>query len=494
MEMFLGNVNALLERGFIALEDKEWKKADDFFEQCLNQDARLAKAYLGKMMADLHVEKQKQLGYLSESFESNPNYNKIIRYGDDELKSEIFGYLNQINLRKFESIYNNALAYMARANTPGYNADAAITDYRTAIGLLNNITGYKDVNNLINICGGKISEFQIKIENERQIAEQLEAEKKAAKKKASQKRKKKIIIAFVLIIAILATTVFSVFLYKKDQQKIIAISANWMYTVALRKNGTVMAIGECNTNSIKNWEDIIAISADNPIVGLKENGTVVTSCDYEDGLLGPCDICKTKKWKNIVAISAKGGHIVGLKRDSTVVAIVPSQFIEDKGQGDVGNWKNITDISTGAYHTVGIKKDGTVVAVGDNEYGQCNVENWKDIIAISANGYNTIGLKKDGTVVATGLNDCGQCDVENWKDITAVSAGGNHTLGLKKNGTVVATGLNVYDCTDVENWEDIVDISASLYQSVGLKKDGTVIAVGNNTYGQCDVEKFNKSN
>ena len=43
-----GNVSALLKRGFMALEDEDWSKADEFFEQALNQNAELPEAYLGK--------------------------------------------------------------------------------------------------------------------------------------------------------------------------------------------------------------------------------------------------------------------------------------------------------------------------------------------------------------------------------------------------------------------------------------------------------------
>jgi tetratricopeptide (TPR) repeat protein len=45
------NITALLQRGNMALEDKDWKKSDDFFEEVLNQDAQCAEAYLGKLLA-----------------------------------------------------------------------------------------------------------------------------------------------------------------------------------------------------------------------------------------------------------------------------------------------------------------------------------------------------------------------------------------------------------------------------------------------------------
>ncbi len=52
--VYTGNVNALLKRGNMALEDGEWEKADDFFEQVLNQDAECAEAYWGKYLASNH--------------------------------------------------------------------------------------------------------------------------------------------------------------------------------------------------------------------------------------------------------------------------------------------------------------------------------------------------------------------------------------------------------------------------------------------------------
>lgn len=45
------NVSALLKRGNIALEDGEWNKANEFFEQVLNQDAENAEAYWGQVLA-----------------------------------------------------------------------------------------------------------------------------------------------------------------------------------------------------------------------------------------------------------------------------------------------------------------------------------------------------------------------------------------------------------------------------------------------------------
>lgn len=48
------NANALVKRGYMALEDGEWVKAEEYFDQALNQNAELADAYLGKFLASQH--------------------------------------------------------------------------------------------------------------------------------------------------------------------------------------------------------------------------------------------------------------------------------------------------------------------------------------------------------------------------------------------------------------------------------------------------------
>lgn len=258
------------------------------------------------------------------------------------------------------------------------------------------------------------------------------------------------------------------------------ISAGSFYTVGLKADGTVAAVGldsygECG---VSDWKDVVAISAGSShTIGLKADGTVVA---VGDNGYGQCDV---SNWKDIVAVSAGDFHTVGLKADGTVVTVGLNEY----GQCNVSDWKDIIAVSARGYQTVGLKADGTVVVVSDNEYGQCNVSGWKDIIAVSAGGGCTFGLKSDSTVVAVGNNKYGQCNVSNWKDIIAISAGGAKTVGLKRDGTVVAVGYNEYGQCDVSAWKDIVAISANGFHTVGLKVDGAVVAAGMNSDGECDV-------
>ena len=211
-------------------------------------------------------------------------------------------------------------------------------------------------------------------------------------------------------------------------------------------------------------------------VGLKRDGTVVAVGDNRAGE------CNVSGWTDIVAVSAGDNFTVGLKSDGTVVAVGDNE----DGECDVSSWTDIVAVSAGDYHTVGLKVDGTVVSVGRNKYGECNVSSWTDIVAISAGDDCTVGVKTDGTVVAVGAGNKIQ-GLDRWTDIVAASAGVGYTVGLKRDGTVVAVGDNRDGDCNVSGWTDIVAVSTGFWHTVGLKRDGTVVAVGNNEYGQCDV-------
>lgn len=194
---------------------------------------------------------------------------------------------------------------------------------------------------------------------------------------------------------------------------IVAISAGDTHTVGLKSDGTVVAtggnaFGECNVST---WKNIIAISAgSNYTVGLRSNGSVIFTGWDQFG------IRDALKWADIIAISASSDSvdncIVGVKSDGTVVTTdhdVSSQLVSE--------WTDIIEVSASADYAVGLKSDGTVVSAGDGLFGQRDVDAWEDIVAISAGWHCTVGLKSDGTVVITGKYDSGQCNVEDWTDI-----------------------------------------------------------------------------
>lgn len=92
-------VAAYLKRAIMALEDGEWRRADDFCEQALNIDPENAQAYLGKLMAELKVKTQDNLKDQPAPFDGNNNYQKVIRFGDDQLKAMLASCLTHIKAR-----------------------------------------------------------------------------------------------------------------------------------------------------------------------------------------------------------------------------------------------------------------------------------------------------------------------------------------------------------------------------------------------------------
>ena len=138
------NSDALIQRGFMALEDKEWEKADGFFEDALNHNAQSADAYLGKLMVEYQASSKDKLAGLHKRFDNSKNYQKVLKFADDTLKSELENALKSIdenieNDRKSE-IYQNAIK--SKNNK----------DYESAIASFGKIVGYKDAQKQLEEC------------------------------------------------------------------------------------------------------------------------------------------------------------------------------------------------------------------------------------------------------------------------------------------------------------------------------------------------------
>jgi len=439
------DVAPLLKRMFMYLEDGEWDKANEYAERVLDKDPENGEAYLGKLMVDLKVRRREDLNDQDQPFDKENNFNKAIRFGDEQLKNELNGYIDSINKRNTESKYIEACELQE---------DDSEQSLGKAVKIFRTLKNYKDSAERAEKC-------------------QCAYEEKVEEREENKNR----LLAVRERIAPYHNT----------------ISARWDHTVGLKSDGTVVAIGENKYGQcdVTGWKDIVTVSAGyEHTVGLKSDGTVVATKYIGDRkyYYGQCDVQVYWRWKDIVAVSAGWAHTVGLKSDGTVVA---TEYIGDwydsLNQSDKAkDWTDIVAVSVGYKHTVGLKPDGTVIDT-QNRYV---VKNWKDIVAVSAGYEHTVGLKSDGTVVAVGKNEEGQCDVSGWTDIVAVSAGVNHTVGIKSDGTVVAVGKNEEGQCDVSGWKDIVAVSAGYEHTVGLKSDGTVVAVGYNRYGQCDVSKW----
>ncbi len=89
------NYSALLKRGYMALEDAEWDKADSFFEEVLNQDAECVDAYTGKLLAELHIHKLEELAKSARTFSKNPNYQRALRFASGQQSALLKQYADE---------------------------------------------------------------------------------------------------------------------------------------------------------------------------------------------------------------------------------------------------------------------------------------------------------------------------------------------------------------------------------------------------------------
>ncbi len=206
---------------------------------------------------------------------------------------------------------------------------------------------------------------------------------------------------------------------------IISISAGFMYSMALKSDGSVWAWGRNNWGQIGN------------------NGSSTITRPVQVWTIS-----------NIEKISAGERHSMALKSDGSVWAWGNNDYGQ-LGDGtatnrttpiQVSGLDDVIAIEAGGNHNIALKSDGTVLTWGDNRYGQIGdgtttnrttpvqVSGLDNVIAVSAGGSHSIALKSDGTLWTWGLNTSGQLgDGTNTNRTTPVQVSG---LNLNVQPTV----------------------------------------------------------
>lgn len=184
------DVEPLLERVFLFLEDGNWQDANIYCEKVLDKDPKNAEAYLGKLMVELGIRIRSQLADCSKPFNDSANYSKVIRFGDGELEAEMRGYIAHINERNENDRkireYDIAVKAMKLAKTE--------SSYRDAAEKFQRIPGFKDADALAEQCLLKSERLAKQNRIEAEIAE-----------KAKSKRNRKIAIAVTILNACVIT-------------------------------------------------------------------------------------------------------------------------------------------------------------------------------------------------------------------------------------------------------------------------------------------------
>jgi tetratricopeptide (TPR) repeat protein len=85
-------VESLVKRGHIALEDGDWKGADEFFERVLDIDPQYAPAWIGKLCVEIQISNESKLASAKSPFNDMANYKKAVRFADDGYRTMIERY------------------------------------------------------------------------------------------------------------------------------------------------------------------------------------------------------------------------------------------------------------------------------------------------------------------------------------------------------------------------------------------------------------------
>ena len=153
-------VTPLLKRAFIFLEDGNWENAEVYCEKVLDLDPENAMAYVGKLMASIHVRQMEQLSETDGRYEEMDNYQKALRFGDDALKRTLRGYIETIRDRETENQYVAAVKEIKTANTVGA--------YMMASRHLQTIAQYRDAGALAEQC--RVQAKELKKKNDYEVA------------------------------------------------------------------------------------------------------------------------------------------------------------------------------------------------------------------------------------------------------------------------------------------------------------------------------------
>lgn len=145
---------ALLKRAYMFLEDGEWAQAKEYCERVLDANPENAEAYLGELMAEIHVRRRYSLKDAVEPFDGRDKCVKACRFGDQTLRNEVEAANEHIRKRnenaRLDGLYAKAESAMEKADDE--------ESYLAAAGKFDKVAGHKDAAARAKACRSKAEE------------------------------------------------------------------------------------------------------------------------------------------------------------------------------------------------------------------------------------------------------------------------------------------------------------------------------------------------
>lgn len=277
-----------------------------------------------------------------------------------------------------------------------------------------------------------------------------------------------IVVVLVVLIVFACTKLFKqtneLSLTINNEKRLVSAET---YSAYITNKGKLITSGEAP--SISDFDSLAAITTDgNTLVGLKKNGTVISS-----GSL-PTEV---GKWKNITDIAMSNTHYVGVKEDGSVACV------GNESSCKVEDWSDISKVYAGENYTIGINKNGRILVSGDLEIsdtleGLSGVKNItlgeKEVAVLFTSGkVNTYSLD-GGTGTNTGV----------WSNITAVAVGNDFVAGITDKEAVVIASTKDELSKEAAKWAGVKYIAANGDTLIAVNSSDQIIGAGDNTHHQ----------
>lgn len=520
------NANALLKRGNMALEDGEWTKADEFFEEVLNQDAECAEAYIGKALvaercANLQKFAEKRIQANSTHVQRKKLY---LEANNDHIKSMVKKYRlpDYLDEQTVADLYDYDLSYGStvescksmRSNEQSYweKHRQLVRAERFAKGetAAQLAAAKKQVFDTLDryISGATEQELDnCKKAEEAYAAFLARADEKAAALHADAQQRK----------------------YDKYLNQCQTLEDNDHIPTLRRAAEIFDHFGDYKDSPAK------AAACREKIKRLEEEKARLAAeadakakAEAERVQREQAKAAAAKKKKDTITAVIVGVVIVAIIAVALVFAnvIMPAQnYKKAEAHFAAGEYEQAIELFAtkvnykDSAQRIVVAAEKLAEETGDIQqqaiyYGiagnydeaalQKSLELWSQLRVhktFDAGEHHTVALRSDGTVVSTVQKseyNNGEHNVEEFRDIIEVAAGENHTVGLRADGTVVSTTYTGhsyfkdnageyysedYGQTNVEGWTDIVAIAAAGDYTIGVKADGTVVCTGKDALG-----------
>ncbi|MCH5180475.1 MAG: leucine-rich repeat protein [Erysipelotrichales bacterium] len=144
------NIQSLLRRAEILINDKNYEKASGVLDEALNKNPENARAYILSLVVDLRLSNENELVTVKIPLTEFGNFKKALEFADEDYKAVLEEYnqkvLKNIEIDNFEKIY--AKGVVAKNNNL----------FEQAILLFNEIPNFSDAQELIKECEIAIKE------------------------------------------------------------------------------------------------------------------------------------------------------------------------------------------------------------------------------------------------------------------------------------------------------------------------------------------------